>query len=99
MSRRNPRRGGALVEIVHRHRASFAIDAQRKHFVCGRAHPQYAGADDQIETAHAGLLVLPAGKHAIGVVRLDPALQEAGRNRQSHRLAVDAFELHPGKPA
>jgi hypothetical protein len=97
LSRRNPWRGGVPVEVVH-HQASLPVEAQRQRLARGSATSQLARPNGQIEAAHARLFVLPAGKYAIAIVRLNPALEKAGRDRQSHGLAVDAFELHSAKP-
>jgi hypothetical protein len=52
-----------------------------------------------VDLLDIGVLALPAGQHAIGVVRLDPALEEARRHREVRRVDLDPFEIHAGKPA
>ncbi len=64
-----------------------------------RQRSQYAGAHAQLDAADGGLLGLPAGKDALGVMRLDPALEEARRDREPHRGFVEALKVHPREPA
>ena len=52
-----------------------------------------------LDLLDVGVLALPAGQHAIGVVRLDPALEEARRHRQMRRVDLDPLQVHAGKPA
>ena len=52
----------------------------------GAAHRRAHGEVDPVHFRHLGL---PAGQDTVGVMRLDPALEEPGRNRQMH-----AFVLH-----
>src|SRR5258707_10542289 len=47
---------------------------QHSRFQDGRSH-------DQLDACHFAFLGLPAGQNAFGIMRLDPAFQEAGRYR------------------
>ena len=40
-----------------------------------------------------------AGKNALGVMRLDPALEKPRGNRKADAFVLDAFQIHPRKPA
>jgi len=51
------------------------------------------------EVRGVGLSGPPTGQHAIGVVRLDPAFQEAGRHRHVRRAVADPLKIHARKPA
>src|ERR1700759_4987351 len=48
---------------------------------------------------HFGHLRLPGREHAFGVMRLDPALQEARRHRKPHAFVLHAFQVHAREPA
>ena len=63
----------------------------------GRA--QHGRAHDQLDAADFRLFRLPAGQHALGIVRLDPALEETGRYRQAHGSLFDRFQVHAREPA
>jgi hypothetical protein len=56
-------------------------------------------ADGEVDPVHFRHLGLPARKNALGVVRLDPALEKPRRNRKMHTLLLDAFQVHSRKPA
>ncbi len=60
---------------------------------------QHRGAMDQIDAPHRRQLRLPAGEQLVGVVRLHPALEEAGRHREPHGVALDGVVTHGGEPA
>ena len=57
------------------------------------------GAHRQFDAPHGRLLGLPASQHALEVVRLDPALEEARRHRQPHHVVIDRFQVHAREPA
>jgi len=42
---------------------------------------------------------LPAGQNPVGIVRLNPALEELGRDRHVNAVVMDALKVHAGKPA
>ena len=46
-----------------------------------------------------GFLGLPVGQHALAIVRLNPASQEARRDRKPDTFASIDFELHAREPA
>ena len=88
-------RGAAVARLgparVERGRgASFGVGAGAAH--CRRAH----GEIDPVHFRHLGL---PAREHALGIMRLDPALQKTRRHRQMHALVLHGFEVHARKPA
>ena len=62
----------------------------------GAAHRRAHGEVDPVHFRHLGL---PAGQDTVGVMRLDPALEEPGRNRQMHAFVLHAFQIHARKPA
>ncbi len=62
-------------------------------------HGAHSGPDREIDAMHFRHLGLPARQHALGIVGLDPALQEARRDRKPHALILHAFQIHACKPA
>ncbi|MGY4300822.1 hypothetical protein ACVWXN_008917 [Bradyrhizobium sp. i1.4.4] len=61
-----------------------------------RAH---RGANGEIDAMNFRRLGLPARQYALGIMRLNPALQEARRHREPHALLLHAFQIHTGEPA
>jgi hypothetical protein len=62
----------------------------------GRAHRRAHG---EIDPMHFRQLGPPGREHALGIMRLNPALQEARRHRQAYRGFLDRFQVHARKPA
>ena len=56
-------------------------------------------AHGELDARKGRLLGLPAGQHPLGVVRLDPALEEARGHRELDGIAFAAVEFHAGEPA
>ena len=75
-----------------------ALIGRRSRFLGGRgtSHRRAHGEIDPVHFRHLGL---PAGENTVGVMRLDPALEESGRNRQMHAFVLHAFQIHARKPA
>jgi len=71
---------------------------RRQRFLCRRraSHRRAHGEVDPVHFRHLGL---PAGENALGVVRLDPALEKSGRNRKVDAFLLDAFQVHAREPA
>ena len=59
---------------------------------------QHRRAHDQLDAHGLRLLGLPAGQHPLGIMRLDPALEETGRHRHAHGSVLDRLQVHAGKP-
>src|SRR5581483_6755451 len=66
--------------------------------LCGRRRPDRC-AHGKIDPVHFGCLRLPGREHAFGIMRLDPALQEARRHRKPHAFVLYAFQIHAREPA
>ena len=64
-----------------------------------RQGPNHRRAHAQLDARKGRLFGLPAGQHPFGVVRLDPALEEAGRHRQMRGVDLDPLKIHAGEPA
>ena len=60
-------------------------------------HEQWPALD--LDAGDARLLGLAASQEFLGVMRLNPALEEARRHREVRRVDLDPFEVHAGKPA
>src|SRR5262249_41543235 len=60
---------------------------------------QYRRAYREFDAREAALLSLPAGQDPLGIMRLNPALEEAGRHRQLHGITLAAVKLHAREPA
>src|SRR5690242_10855683 len=58
-----------------------------------------SGAHRKLDPAQGRIFRLPARQNALAVMRLDPALEKAGRHREPHGLAVDPFDFHAREPA
>ena len=56
-------------------------------------------AHGDLDPGNRRLFRLPARHDLLGVVRADPALEEARRDRELHGLALDGLEVHARKPA
>src|SRR5262249_20744558 len=65
----------------------------------GRQWPDHRRAHGQLDAREGGLLGLPAREHALGIMRLDPALEEARGHRQLDGVGLAAVELHAREPA
>ena len=65
----------------------------------GRRRADHRAAHADLDLLDVGVLALPAGQHAFGIVRLDPALEEARRHRQMRGVDLDALQVHAGEPA
>ena len=74
------------------------VDLGSRH-VLGRRGGAHRGAHAEIDPMHSRHLGLPTGQHALGIMRLNPALEEARRNRKVDAFRLDAFQVHPRKPA
>ena len=81
---------GTLDDTAH-------IDGRRR-FLWRGCRPQ-GGAHGEIDPMHARHLGLPARQHALGIVGLDPALEEPRRNRQANAFILYGFEIHACEPA
>ena len=64
-----------------------------------RRRASHRGAHGEIDPVHFRHLGLPAGQNALGIMRLDPALEKARRNRKADAFLLDAFQIHARKPA
>ena len=84
---------GAAVGPLGAARSSAA-----RRFLGGR-RAAHRGAHGEIDAVHFRHLGLPAGQHALGVMRLDPALQKPRRHRQVHAFLLHAFQVHAREPA
>jgi hypothetical protein len=76
-----------------------ATQIDRRRRFLGRRGTTHRGAHSKIDLMHFRHFGLPARQHTIGVVRLDPALEEAGGNRQMDTFLLHGFEIHPREPA
>src|SRR5579872_5609100 len=56
------------------------------------------GAHGEIDPVHFRHFGLPAGKNPLGVMRLDPALEKARRDRKVDAFVLNALQIHAGKP-
>ncbi len=68
-------------------------------FRLGAIVAQHRGANADLDPAHQRLLRSPAGQHPLGVMRLNPALQEPCRDREPDHVVVEAIEIHAREPA
>jgi hypothetical protein len=57
------------------------------------------GAACSHDPAQRGRFRLPAQQDLLAVMRLHPGLEEAGRDREPHRVALDALQVHAREPA
>ena len=60
---------------------------------------EYRGAHCHLHAHNGGILGLPVGKHALGIMRLDPAAQEPCRYRQPDTSRLGQLEFHACEPA
>ena len=74
--------------------ASRAVSTGSAGFALTVALRSTAERTHEVDAPHRRQLGLPAGEHLVGVVRLHPALEEAGRHREPHDVAVDRVMLH-----
>ncbi|MGY2931520.1 hypothetical protein ACVWZ6_001122 [Bradyrhizobium sp. GM6.1] len=89
------RRGRGRAQLRRRRAARFD---RRGRFLLLH-HGAHGRAHGEIDAMHFRHLGLPARQHALGIMGLDPALQEAGWHRQTHALVLDAFQIHAREPA
>ncbi len=75
-----------------------ALIGRRRGFL-DRGRAAHRRAHGEIDPMHFRHFGLPAGQNAIGVMRLDPALEEPGRNRQMDAFVLHALQVHARKPA
>jgi hypothetical protein len=65
----------------------------------GRIGADHRRAHQDVDATQRRQLGLPAQQDLLAVVRLHPGLEEACRDRQPDRLAIDAFQVHALEPA
>jgi hypothetical protein len=90
-------RGGDFGSRISRGSRAAGVEGRERPGVWeGRGVPRHAGADADAPRAEAsGASVRYTGEHAVGVVRLDPALEEAGRHREVRAPIGDVVEFEP----
>ena len=71
---------------------------QLRRFNLGRRRADHRAAHADLDLLDVGVLALPAGHDPVGIVRLDPALEEARRHRQMRGVDLDALQIHAGEP-
>ncbi len=76
-----------------------AVRIERREGFFRRRRATHRGAHGEVDAVHFRHLGLPAGEDAIGIMRLDPALEKTRRNRKMHALLLHAFEVHARNPA
>ena len=85
------RRGTAIGPV------SAARIGQGDSLLCGR-RASHRGAHGKVDAVHFRHLGLPAGENALGIMRLDPALEKPRGNRKVDALRLDAFQVHSREP-
>ena len=100
VSGRDRRIGCAQLADVEPQRARVAcgLDDLRRLRI-GRRGADHRAAHADLDLLDFRLLGLPAGQQAVGVMRLDPALEEPRRHRQVYHVRLEPFQIHARKPA
>ncbi len=81
-----------LAQLARSRRHLDRLALRRQGADHGRAHRE-------LDARETGLLGLPAGQHALGIMGLDPALEEARGDGQLDGISLAAVELHAREPA
>ena len=76
-----------------------AARVQRRGCLFCRRRTPHRGAHREVDAVNFRHFGLPRREHPLGIMRLDPALEETGRNRQTNAFILHAFEVHARKPA